>query len=529
MSLRRFVSILGCLTLWLLAGVAHAKRVIYAIAIGNNQPPPDDAALAPLQFADDDAVRYFDLFRRAGEHVALLTILDKQTRRRYPELATEARTPSLAELFRTFDSFRTAMAEDRKRGDEPVFFLAFSGHGSRNEQGYFLSFLDGGLTQDLLYERVLATLPDTEVHLIVDACNAAGVLGIRGPFDHERDAQIVRLDADTEATLLRMHSLARFPLVGALVATSVGQEAHEWSRIESGVFTHEVVSALLGAADINSDLRIEYSEVEAYVASANRGISDPRAVPDIMARAPAARPHAPLIELMNLKQSLILTANGNDLGRFSIDLPNGARLLEGHTAGNRRVVLALPAVPGIFLRQNEAEAEVPARPVVHFRELTFTEARFAARGPLDRTLRDQLFSNPFTTDYYRGFVDSQESPSVDFTRSPPALPGDAEPSTGDQHGPATPRWVPMALAITAGVAFAAAAVSTGLAADTRRSFDESQLQRHAVELRDRYQVYTTVAGVSGAVSAIAGVGAFITWPRGEFQPMRAGVVVEHAF
>ena len=45
------------------------------------------------------------------------------------------------------------------------------------------------------------------------------------------------------------------------------------------MFTHELLSGMLGAADVNGDLVVEYTEVQAFVAAANRDIKDPRAIP----------------------------------------------------------------------------------------------------------------------------------------------------------------------------------------------------------------------------------------------------------
>ena len=69
-----------------------------------------------------------------------------------------------------------------------------------------------------------------------------------------------------------------------ILATTLGQQAHEWSAIESGVFTHELLSGLLGAADVNADQRIEYTELQAFIAAANR------CGPTICSKPATARP-----------------------------------------------------------------------------------------------------------------------------------------------------------------------------------------------------------------------------------------------
>src|SRR5204862_1128969 len=112
-----------------------------------------------------------------------------------------------------------------------------------------------------------------------------------------RSAPTTTADVDP---ILQATPLARHPNIGVILATTLGQESHEWSTIESGVFTHELLSALVGAADVNGDLVVEYTEVQAFVAAANRDIKDPRAIPQIIARPPAANLRVPLIALRSL-------------------------------------------------------------------------------------------------------------------------------------------------------------------------------------------------------------------------------------
>src|SRR5690606_11272546 len=148
--------------------------------------------------------------------------------------------PTPANLRRAVADLRARMAADRASGDEPVFYLAFSGHGARSGDGEaYLALVGGALTQDVLYDEILASLPSRYSHVIVDACHAGGVVGVRGGFfDREVEAETTPVVAADVMGLARSERLARFPQVGVLVATTSGQEAHEWSEIESGVFTH---------------------------------------------------------------------------------------------------------------------------------------------------------------------------------------------------------------------------------------------------------------------------------------------------
>ncbi|HEX7480206.1 MAG TPA: caspase family protein [Polyangiales bacterium] len=481
----------------------QAERVVYAVAIGNNAPPVTRTDLPLLHYADDDAVRYYELLRRAGTHAQLLTVLDASTERRFPGLSAQSSAPTLGNLRRVLEAYRTSMQQDRAHGREPVLFLTFSGHGAISEQGEpFLALGDENLTRTVLYDEILPAFADMPIHLIFDACEAGALVGARGAFDSTLDALHAPLGADA-AQLVHDRSLSRFPNVGALVASSAGEEAHEWSRIESGVFTHEVISALLGAADVNGDQRIEYSEVQSFVAAANRDVSDPRARPEVIALPPASNRHAVLIDLGQLHDVAFLRGDAGALGRFHVELENGLRWLEAHLDGKLEVVLALPRGIEAYVRTATRDAVVAATT----RELALNSLQFAAptdtgRGGIDSSYRKDLFRRPFGADYYRGFVDATGVPGVSFSRSrSPAL-----------HDPTRSK-VPAIVALSAGGAAAVVAVVTAaLALQTKADFDDTRLMRRASELDTRYRTLTTVSAVSLAVAALGGASGCVLWP-----------------
>src|SRR5581483_1448505 len=79
-AMKRLVWALGALSLFQLraqAGQAPPRNAVYALIIGVNRAV--DADLPPLHYADDDAVRYQELFRALGARTALLTRLDPET------------------------------------------------------------------------------------------------------------------------------------------------------------------------------------------------------------------------------------------------------------------------------------------------------------------------------------------------------------------------------------------------------------------------------------------------------------------
>ena len=118
----------------LLMGSSTAQAGTYAVVIGNNALPPTqtDETLAPLRYADDDAVRFYQFFRRMGADVTILSVLDDTTQRRYPNVASVARVPSWENLQHIVATIAGRVADDRRRGEHTVFFLTFSGHGARS-------------------------------------------------------------------------------------------------------------------------------------------------------------------------------------------------------------------------------------------------------------------------------------------------------------------------------------------------------------------------------------------------------------
>lgn len=491
------------------SSAAAARTVAYGIAIGNNAPPV--ASLPVLRYADDDAVRYHELFSRFAEDARLLAVLDEQTQRRYPGLGAITEAPTLANLARVVSDYSARMAADVKRGDRPVLYLAFSGHGFADASGAFLAMLDGQLTHERLYGDVIGRVPAAYVHLIVDACNAGAVVGVRGPT--ELDAR------EVEVTLPEQLAVAEgaqrsWPTVGVVIATTAGQEAHEWARIEAGVFTHEVISGLLGAADVNRDGRVEYSELAAFIAAANRDLPDPRAAPRVIARPPQIDRHAPLIAIDALRNSVFLTGDASPIGHFYLELDNGQRYLDAHLApGGARI--ALPARARMFVRTETREAAITTNAAgsVAIDDLAFRASSIRARGSIDVAYRAGLFRHPYGDAYYRGFIDSSELASVVFPVD--ATPPEPEVVTG--------RRLAIGLAVGAGAAGAVAVVSGVLAYRARRDYEGTDVQRSAHDAADRYKLDTRISLASGIVAVGAAIASYALWPRHADLPVTAAI------
>ena len=484
---------LAVLVLCSFAVTAFARTPSYALVIGNNSPPQSRGEPLPtLRYADDDAARYTRFFEQFAAQTRVLTVLDAESQRRFPEVAAQARPPTVAELKRAVSELAARIQADTANGLEPVVYFAFSGHGAQNAEGaWFLTLLDGELTRQQLYDEVITRLEPAAVHLFIDACHAESIVGGRG--SREVDVPLAAVQAGEAKSAFEARIPERFPRIGALLATTVDQEAHEWSRIESGVFTHELLSGLSGAADVNGDGVIEYSEVEAFIAAANRDLRDPRAAPRVVSLPPRVNVHAPLLVLAHLKNAARLTGPF-DLGHFYIEAENGQRLLDAHLTSDPAAVVMVPA-GRVFVIAAHGEAELnlkagESRSVDSFRLAPSSDT---ARGSLGASLTRALFQSPFGATYYLGYVDSRGEPPVHFT------------TLGVEQ--VSPRTSPAATVafVSAGALVVGSVVCAALAATAQADYAKTNLQRPAAEARDREVGFAVGAGVSGAAGIAMGV------------------------
>ncbi|EPX58005.1 hypothetical protein D187_004539 [Cystobacter fuscus DSM 2262] len=408
MRLLRCALVMGWATLLVgTAASAAPERVTYALIIANNIGT--EPRQAPLRYADDDGARYYELLSPRAKETVLLSVLDAETQALRPGLAARTAPPTRASLQQALGRLNARMAEDKARGDIPVLYFIFTGHGQRGSAGEgAVSLLDGAFTRTELYNRVLAPSQASFIHLIVDACDSYFLVHSRGALP----VAPARWEAVRER--LAMRELARYPHVGAVLSTSREQESHEWSAIRSGVFSHQVLSALSGAADVNADGRVEYSELQAFIAAANQGVDDVRGRLEVSIQPPALDRAAPLVDLSHRAGLGFLLLTPGLEGRVWVEDARGIRVAELNKERERSLVLGLPPGQGYFLRAPGREAPFQlarAGVVVDARGLTWREQSFAARGALEDTFRDKLFSVPFGPHFYEGYMASLgESP-----------------------------------------------------------------------------------------------------------------------
>ncbi len=483
---------------------AASEPVIYAIHIGVNQPPVG-SDLPVLSYADDDAARFQEFTAPFAKRASLFTVLDADSQRLHPRLAARCKPPRRADLEAALARLAPALRADRQAGRSPVVFFTFSGHGVADAGQTRLAVLDGFIDQAWI-ERHLLALPAEAIHLVVDACHAEGLIRSRGAIAGEVSAQTRELDGEERVALLRAGLLDRYPHVGALLAASAGRQSHEWTAIRSGVFTHELLSALSGAADVNADGRIAYSEAAAFIAAANRGVKDPRARPQVISLPPRLDQNAPLMALSWVGQKGLLGGRAGGLGHFQIEDDRGVRLIDAHLEPPALLRLVVPTTGRLWLRSGDREAAFQARPgqTTHLASLTFEPLRAKARGAAANALRRGLFAHPYGPDYYRGYVDRRDEPGVAFAPEP-----DAEIVSSADMDSKLPSIV---LLTGAGLSLAATAVFGGLAIDAQLDYEGTTLERPAKQAMDRLELHRGLAIGSGVLCAALAVTGWLLWP-----------------
>jgi hypothetical protein len=397
---------------------AMAADSDYILIVAQNRSL--DVGVPALRFADDDGARYWELFSQiAPRRVSLLAVLDPDTARTHPEAAQVARVPWMRELRAEVQRIRRDVQADNRAGHHTRFTFIYVGHGNvgRDGEGY-VSLQDLRLRRQDLFREIVDAVPASTVHVIIDACKSYFLVS-RGP-EEWRDDRTGRSYGNSVRAFLDHATLDAHPQVGVIVSTSGDEEVHEWSALHSGVFSHQLRSALSGGADINGDGRVEYSEVGAFIAAANQRVTHQRARLRPFLRPPAADRHAALFEPRRAVRGPQLEIEPRARGRFSLEDDRGVRWVDLNKALGSALRLALPAARKYFILHGAAESILPAgrRGVVRLASLSRSPARSEARGSIDLAYRSDLFAVPLSFSFYEGYLATTDLPTVRFAAAP---------------------------------------------------------------------------------------------------------------
>ncbi|MBJ6765915.1 hypothetical protein JGU66_34605 [Myxococcaceae bacterium JPH2] len=374
-------------TLLLLPMLCLAEtRERFVLIVGNNT----SATLGRprLQFADDDAAKYDTVFRvlAPGAYVRVLTELDKDTARLFPEVRQRAEPPTLARLQEAFEDISRRVRENTRQGRESELYFLFAGHGDVEQGKGFLELADGAFTSDAL-EEALSKIPVQRAHVVLDSCNSFFMLNPRKPGGRRYATPV-----DSAEAMGR-----RLQNVGVLLSTSAEAEVYEWSELQSGIFSHAVRSGLLGAADGDGDGAVSYEELAAFVETASHEVKNPAFRPHVFARGPSGDNQVHLMESGGA-DGAVLDVGETEPVRLVVRDAEGLRWIDSHSEAGHRVHLRLPqAIRGGSVERVLADGSserfgLPAEQGT-LSSLVSVERVLEARGITD-PLR-MLFAQPF--------------------------------------------------------------------------------------------------------------------------------------
>ena len=397
------------------AAAADAPTRLFALVLGTNDTV--DPKQTPLQFADDDAARTAELLREMGADVELLTTLDKESQALFSSLVSATKPPTRENILAARDALNVRMAAASAGGAGAAvhteLILYYSGHGNVGPDGNeYLNLSGGTLTRDDLFVELLGASKADFNHLIIDACQSEAFVLSRGG-DWQPDRGDVEYTQAVQRYLAE-RKVSNFPNTGVTLATSADHQTHEWARYRGGIFTHQLLSGLRGAADLNGDGAVEYSELGAFVASANSGVRDPRARLRVVVLPPAADQRHPLLRDVSVAKGRVLLFPPFDDGRYALEDARGVRLADLHRASGQPSYLRLPAGELYLYRDavdgqtsGEEEGRIPAETagVIDASTIAYGPTERRSRGALDVAFRAGLFQVAYGPGYYAGYTD----------------------------------------------------------------------------------------------------------------------------
>ncbi len=463
-----------------------------AVIVGVNKAPR--LALAPLHYADDDAIKLAALLDTLGVYTALFTQVDADSAALYPQ--AKVKKPARATVLQALSAAIARIDAARARGQKGELIFAYSGHGDVDREGRGRVYLDDGvLSQQDLADALGPASRRFQVTLIIDACNAALLVGVRG-----RGAGLY---GDRQPLKKRAAPLAR---AGLLLSTSGRAEVQEWDALRSGVFSYELRSGLLGAADLDDDRRISFAELDAFIAAANARITNPIARLRPTIRGPAGHAQRSVLDLNQARPARFVRIGpklsghlwllGEDLVRYA-DFNKDAQqrfslLLQGQGAyalrdGQREWPILPDARPQAATTTAAGKDQDGPQVSFNVADLSAQPLQVASRGFLADQFQRHLFSQPYSLRFAR-----------DYWAHPPQY--SAPPPLSWRENAAlvlAPYKLPLS---AAGLMLALGGLSY---AGSWLSHDAAQQTPWADETQ-RYNTLTT--GLSGAGVAVAGSG-----------------------
>ena len=380
------------------------------------------ADVPSLQYADDDGARFYELLAPGAKDALLLTTFDAESQALYPHLVDIAKPPTRDNLLNALERLEDRIMASQEAGNSTRLHVFFTGHGelakSTGKTDAYFSLLDSPWSRDDMITEIVEPQWADITHVTIDACNAFFLVQGRGDWKEDQITDPAYLAA-VQGYLSTPQLSERYPTVGFLLSTSGAQEVHEWGRYRAGVFSHQLRSALVGAADVNGDGKLRYDEIEAYIGAANAAVSNPSARISMTSQPPQQKVVEPYLSLSDFDDPVRLQIPPGEAGLFVIEDERGLRYADVSTVGDRELQIMLQERPGVqaggatfFVRRDSKEARIDLvsqadegwRPLLPLASLDWRQVRSQPRSAVDEAFRTGLFAIPFGADFHNGYI-----------------------------------------------------------------------------------------------------------------------------
>jgi WD40 repeat protein len=178
----------------------------------------------------------------------------------------------------TATAIRQALEDlQRNSNDGDVTVLMVAGHAFNEANQTFFLPVDGQINR--MFSSAIRTSDLTDatqrirgrVVVFLDTCHAAGLVATQGTRSLPNQSQLVQdISQSGEGVMV-------------FAATSTGELARERTALGNGIMTHVLRNGLGGAADANRDGAIRLSELQTYLQSRVRELTNGQQTPEIRA------------------------------------------------------------------------------------------------------------------------------------------------------------------------------------------------------------------------------------------------------
>lgn len=345
---------------WLLGAALAAPVHRYAVVIGADHGAADEE---PLRYAERDAERIADVLTRMGDVP--------------PEDLVLLKGRDAEQVRRVLTGLGDQVSADATEGTRAMVFVYYSGHA--DAAGLHLAGTELPLGE---LKQLLEAVPVDLRVLVVDACQSGELTRLKGvspaePFHIEVED---RLDAEGMAII---------------TSSSPGEDAQESDRLRGGVFSHHLISGLLGAADASGDTRVTLSEAFRYARSQTiRSTSQARFVQ-----------HPTFDFDLRGEDELVLTRLETDprAGQLTVEEAGTYLVFDARRGGELHAEVSVPAGGSLALAPGDYLVRLRERDAVREGTVTVT------RGTSLLVSRDDLAAVPYGETVRRGLSEERQS------------------------------------------------------------------------------------------------------------------------